>query len=543
MTNPPTEPPESWKDLLEERARALAGDRPAAGANMPGSANAVGNPSPALVDARRFLDFAFGRKEPIVPAGSRFESAKRAVLRAFRPVTRPQVEYNAAVVEVLERVLAELDARRWEGAELRGALESGRTVVAEQRAAFDRFRDEAAARLDEEERRSAAAKSRLALLEGAFREATARIEGTSREAAARMAALESELASLGRTLAAEQQARDEVARHAARIEQALAGEQAARDGVGQEVSRLSAALDRLVAQVDGMNRPGQRPADLAREIERIRALAAFDRERMEELARGATPPASSSSAAPGEFPSAPANAGVTPRVGPSAIAPLSEASYFDFEDRFRGPEEEIRTRQEVYVPFFRETPAAAAAAGPVLDAGCGRGEFLELLGAAGIAATGVDSNGAMVARCRAKGLDVRQGDLFDELRGRGDASLAGLFAAQVVEHLSIAELAELLRLARRKVATGGALVLETINPESVWAMRWFWNDPTHVRPVPATTLEALARGAGFASSGIRWLSPVDDATRLAPGGDENLAKLDRAIFGFQDYALLARVPS
>ena len=46
--------------------------------------------------------------------------------------------------------------------------------------------------------------------------------------------------------------------------------------------------------------------------------------------------------------------------------------YVGFEDRFRGSEDEIRARLEFYVPLF-------AGAADVLDIGCGRGEFLDLL--------------------------------------------------------------------------------------------------------------------------------------------------------------------
>src|SRR4029453_1259003 len=73
--------------------------------------------------------------------------------------------------------------------------------------------------------------------------------------------------------------------------------------------------------------------------------------------------------------------------------------YVGFEDRFRGSEDEIRARLEFYVPHF-------AGAADVLDIGCGRGEFLDLMREHGIKARGLDLNVAMVEVCRERGLDA-----------------------------------------------------------------------------------------------------------------------------------------
>ena len=61
-----------------------------------------------------------------------------------------------------------------------------------------------------------------------------------------------------------------------------------------------------------------------------------------------------------------------------------------FEDVFRLSEDVIRERQRPYVSLLEGRQ-------PVLDVGCGRGEFLELLRADGIAARGVDLDPGMVA--------------------------------------------------------------------------------------------------------------------------------------------------
>src|SRR5262249_9694111 len=76
--------------------------------------------------------------------------------------------------------------------------------------------------------------------------------------------------------------------------------------------------------------------------------------------------------------------------------------YFKFEERFRGSRALIRERQQLYADRFKGR-------GAVLDIGCGRGEFLELLGERGIAGYGVDLNAEMVAESCALGFHaVRQ---------------------------------------------------------------------------------------------------------------------------------------
>ena len=125
---------------------------------------------------------------------------------------------------------------------------------------------------------------------------------------------------------------------------------------------------------------------------------------------------------------------------PASAAVRNESNaykYVGFEDRFRGSEDEIRARLEFYVPHF-------AGASDVLDVGCGRGEFLDLMREHGIKARGLDQNGAMVEVCRERGLEAAQGDALEYLTSLPDASLGGLIAVQVVEHLQPDYLVRLL---------------------------------------------------------------------------------------------------
>ena len=227
-----------------------------------------------------------------------------------------------------------------------------------------------------------------------------------------------------------------------------------------------------------------------------------------------------------------------------------EHFYLRLEARHRGTEEEIGERLAVYLPHLGD--------GPVLDLGCGRGEFLGLLAGRGIPARGVDSSSEMIATCRAKGLNVEEGDLLAVLAAQPPASLGAVVSFHVVEHLPPALVDRLVRLAWGALAPGGVLVLETPSPLSiVVAARSFWLDPTHLRPVHPEMLRVMMEAAGFEGLQRLDLRPFDRAERLPeidlariPTDQRELAdevnrlrdRIDETLFGYRDFGLIGRRP-
>jgi O-antigen chain-terminating methyltransferase len=229
--------------------------------------------------------------------------------------------------------------------------------------------------------------------------------------------------------------------------------------------------------------------------------------------------------------------------------PLTSMDHFDFARRYRGDPDAIRKRLHTYAQFFGEVER-------VLDFGCGRGEFLEICGEMKIGAYGVDSDPDMISHCKLKRVDGIVGNALDHMRELPNRSLDGLFSAQVVEHLTPAELVELIQLASDKLKRGGRIVIETINPDTFSALRWFFLDPTHCQPVPAEMLRFFLEEANFRVEDILHTSPVPEDEKLAlleerlglegPTQpellrvlDENSRRLNDAIFGPQDYAIFA----
>src|SRR5205814_54664 len=120
---------------------------------------------------------------------------------------------------------------------------------------------------------------------------------------------------------------------------------------------------------------------------------------------------------------------------------------------------------------------------PLFDAGCGRGELLVAARDAGIAASGCDTNERSVADLEARGLDVSLTGIPECFANLANASLGSVAALHVVEHLPVDALFALFREAARTLRSGGVLMIETPNAESLLVgASEFWRDPTHIAP-------------------------------------------------------------
>ena len=234
-------------------------------------------------------------------------------------------------------------------------------------------------------------------------------------------------------------------------------------------------------------------------------------------------------------------------VGASASnADALTDAYVGFEDQFRGSPESIRAGLAEYVEIF-------AGSADVLDIGCGRGEFLALLGERGISAQGIDLNDAMVGVCRERGLRASRADALSYLRAQPPGSLGGLFAAQVVEHLEPSYLTQLLAAAFQALRPGAPVVLETINPACWFAFfESYVRDITHVRPLHPDTLRFLLVASGFERVDVRYRAPYPEHEKLQPVNEHgplgdaaltfnaNVEKINRLLFTYLDYAAISR---
>ncbi len=216
---------------------------------------------------------------------------------------------------------------------------------------------------------------------------------------------------------------------------------------------------------------------------------------------------------------------------PAQAGASQNFDYQAFADRFRGSEEYIRGAQQFYAPHFRGVRE-------VLDIGCGRGEFLEVMREHGIAAVGIDLSPASVDYCVSKGLRAEVADLFAYLEAMPDYSLAAISCSQVIEHLPPDRLPAMLRLCAAKLERGGLIALETPNPEclAIFASH-FYLDPTHTRPVPHALVAFYLEEFGMGGIEVVKRFPAADAWPELAALPEGFRE---RFFGGLDYAIFAR---
>lgn len=229
-----------------------------------------------------------------------------------------------------------------------------------------------------------------------------------------------------------------------------------------------------------------------------------------------------------------------PRKGDAAGTAIPPAFEFALQDRFRGSEAETAGKLHEWLSMIRAVGGLSAAA-PWLDIGCGRGEWLALVSAAGYTIHGIDANPIAVERCRSRGLCAETTDAFEYLRSRPDGSLGVVSIFHVVEHLPVGALLEILSLVFQKLSAGGMLAIETPNPGNLlMGSHHFWNDPTHVRPVPETLLTFMLEYTGFTVARRAGLNPFPPENHLPWVEIGVIGQLDKLLYGARDYGVLGR---
>lgn len=179
---------------------------------------------------------------------------------------------------------------------------------------------------------------------------------------------------------------------------------------------------------------------------------------------------------------------------------------------------DVRRRHEQRAPYYRwytkgwlDLPRDT----PVLDIGCGSGQFLYFLRAEGFTdLVGIDLDATQVGIGRELGLDCRCEPVHEFLRGDGGGKRFGVVAMlDILEHFTREELFPILEAVSARMAPGGRLVVSVPNADSPAGLRSTYADITHEISFTPTSLSELLFCHGLKVVALRdpWPAPVSPA--------------------------------
>lgn len=215
-----------------------------------------------------------------------------------------------------------------------------------------------------------------------------------------------------------------------------------------------------------------------------------------------------------------------------------DALYAEFEDVFRGTRAEIKERGRFYLPYLQERGLGRPKM-PILDLGCGRGEWLELLRDEGLEARGIDTNRVFLESCRELGLNVKEDDLLAHLQSLRDASVGAVTGFHIIEHLPLDVLVQVVDETVRVLKPGGLAIFETPNPQNVLVgSHNFYIDLTHRNPLPPLSAQFLLEARGLCEVRTLGLHPYPEPLRLQDESSEVAKRFNEFFYGPQDYAVI-----
>ncbi len=197
--------------------------------------------------------------------------------------------------------------------------------------------------------------------------------------------------------------------------------------------------------------------------------------------------------------------------------------YYLFENVFYNSEV-VKEKQKIYLKFINPHISQSYR---FFDAGCGRGEFIQTLTENNIKCIGVDLNKLEASNLIKGGFDVYEADILDYLESHNE-QYSGISAFQVVEHLNFEYIHKFLSVSFERLVNDGVIIIETVNPHSLYALSNFYQDPTHIKPIPPEMLKFILEWHGFKSIKIIYSSLIPESARIF-----KIPKVN-----YQDYAVL-----
>jgi SAM-dependent methyltransferase len=136
----------------------------------------------------------------------------------------------------------------------------------------------------------------------------------------------------------------------------------------------------------------------------------------------------------------------------------------------------------------------------ILDFGCGFGQMISALKQSGFSSIeGADINAAAIKYLRARQITVHdlasEVDFYDKHAGNYDF----VIMSHVLEHFPKSEVINQLRLIRKVIKSGGALIVMVPNAQSNTGCYWAYEDFTHHLLFTGGSLYYVLKASGFSS--------------------------------------------
>lgn len=227
---------------------------------------------------------------------------------------------------------------------------------------------------------------------------------------------------------------------------------------------------------------------------------------------------------------------------------MSDEFYHDFEEAFRGSQEDIKNRLQIYVPIIKEH-LPNWKNGTFVDVGSGRGEWLDVLRENGaVDCVGVDLNQTQNKICEERGHRTVCMDCVQYLQEQPDESVNLVTGFQIIEHLPLPVFVQMLKECKRALKPGGMILFETPNPDNLSVgADTFYLDPSHKRPLVPHLTRFLVQYCGFDGVQVIGANAHNAFIKFPDNqiGEENeklvqhLNDISWKLFGPQDYAIFA----
>ena len=232
-------------------------------------------------------------------------------------------------------------------------------------------------------------------------------------------------------------------------------------------------------------------------------------------------------------------------------------NYFVFSEEIGKKWEKIGGKSDGLSPIFNDFIPFFNRCKNVIDIGCGRGYLLQHFTNNDIGCYGIDLNENNIHFCKKYGLNVIQSDATLHLQALDDKSLDGATINQVLEHMTIDKICDMIKLIYDKLQYGSYIIITIPNVSSMLvSTNLFYLDPTHLTHLHPEVLKFILKSQNFREIQERFYQPVHDDMKLRSINvqndgnsimeeirktcNTNTEKLNNLLFGDRDYCIIGK---